>query len=466
MKRTFAILTALLLALAANAQPFISLPSLISDGMVLQADSMVRLWGWADPNVTISIETSWGEKAEVKTGFSTFFSVSLKTPQATFEPQSISFCNNRGGETLTKTVSGILIGQVWLCAGQSNMALAAKNGVIDMNEDIASGNINGKIRLFTAPKHCSLTPQEDVQGHWEVCDTSSVKWFSSVGYYFGNRLQEVLDQPVGLINVSWGGTPVELWVRPEALNQETVEGWKKLPVAVRDGWDVGTGYNGMIAPVVNMVVSGAIWYQGEANRHNASNYAYSFSKMIQYWREQFQQDLPFYFVQIAPKEYKDNDLRGAIVREQQEEVAKTVENTGIVAIYDVVEDVKDIHPKYKKPVGERLAGQALTDVYGKDMGKVRHAAFASMEIVKNKIIVSFTGAEGGLVCPDKEIIGLEVGDGTALYPAQGKIQGDKLVVWSKEVKDPVCVRYCFSQAIGNLFDIAGLPVLPFRSDKR
>lgn len=464
MKKFLLVLAFIAAGLAAKAQPFLNLPSLIGDNMVLQAESVVTLWGWADPNIAVELETSWGEKASVKSGLDSKFVFRVKTPSAGFEPQSITFTTKRGGRTLVRKAENILIGQVWLCTGQSNMNFAAANGIKDMKEEIASGKLNTSLRLFTAPKRAAAYPQVDVEGNWSVCDEAGADWFSAVGYFFGDRLQKELGQPVGLVNASWGGTPVEMWTRPEALDSKAKDSWETIPYSKRDGWGIGLAYNGMIAPLTDMTVAGAIWYQGEANRFNPDMYAYDFSSMIYDWRAQFRQDLPFYFVQIAPKAYDDGDARGALVREQQEIVSKKVAKTGVVAVYDLIEDLTDIHPKYKRQVGSRLAGQVLTDVYGRNVGKVRHPSFASVEIRKHRCVVSFNDAEGGLVCNDAQIVGLEVSDGSRLYPATGMIQGDKLVVWSDKVSKPVSVRYCFGQTVGNLFDTAGLPVLPFRSD--
>lgn len=464
MRRFLLSIFSLLLGLVLQAQPFLNLPSLLSDNMVLQADSNVTLWGWADPGVTVRISTSWGEKIDVKTDYSTRFTARLKTPAATFDPQSLTFSITRGGRTVTRTVKNVLIGQVWLCTGQSNMNFAAANGVKDMREEIESGRLNGKIRLFTAPKHASECPQEDVFGSWSVCDPQSAEWFSAVGYFFGDRLQKALDQPVGLVNASWGGTPVEVWTRPEVLNDQAKKSWEAHPSSNRAGWSIGSAYNGMIAPLTNMTVAGAIWYQGESNRSNASLYGYEFSTMIQDWRRQFRQNLPFYFVQIAPKHYDDNDLKGALVREQQDYVSKKVPGTGMVAVYDLVDDINDIHPKFKKEVGGRLACQALTDVYGVETGVCRHPSFASMTVSHNRCKVKFDNAAGGLECRGTEIVGLEVGDGRDFFPAKGIVQGETLVAWSDKVRKPVSVRYCFGEAIGNLYGKSGLPVLPFRTD--
>ena len=450
---------ALQFALCAAAQPFLNLPSLFSDGMVLQADDMVTIWGWCDPNTPVTVEPSWGEKTMAKSDYSGLWKVRVKTPGASFEPASFTVSTKRHPGV---TVKDILFGQVWLCTGQSNMNWSAAHGIKDV-EMVAE---NKAIRLFTVPKKASQNPQDNVFGKWSACEGDASKWFSAVGLFFGARLAAELNQPIGLINASWGGTPVELWTPREKMesNHAMMHGWKSLPYATRRGWDIGSAYNAMIAPITPFAVAGAIWYQGEANRRNASLYAEEFSLMIAAWREAFGKEMPFYFVQIAPKDYNGADEQGALVREQQDFVARSVAKTGMVNISDAVDDLKNIHPKNKRPVGERLAAYALAEVYGKEMGKYKSPRYASLEIKKNRAIVSFEEAEGGLECRGSSITGLEIGDGTAFHPAQGMIQGDKMVVWSNQVKSPVAVRYCFGLTIGNVFDKAGNPLLPFRTD--
>lgn len=457
----FSLISCLLLAFAAQAQPFLKLPAVLGDGTVLQADDMVTLWGWCDPNTEVTIETSWGEKALVKSDFSSLWMARVRTPAATFEPQSFTVTTKR---KVTRTVNDVLIGQVWLCTGQSNMNWSAANGIIDARG--AVGTPDPALRLFTVPKKASPVPQDDVEGCWSSCDSASAWWFSAVGYFFGRKIAAETGQPVGLINASWGGTPVEVWVRKEILSKdaEMTASWRDLTYSNRKGWDVGAAYNGMIAPLERFAVAGSIWYQGEANRHNADLYAREFTMMVRDWRSAFGREMPFYFVQIAPKDYNGGDPEGALVREQQEYVARTLSGTGMVNISDTVDDLTDIHPKYKRPVGERLAAWALAEVYGKSVGKYKSPSYASMEVRKNRVMVSLNDAEGGLVCKGGAIRGLEVGDGMNFYPAQGMIQGEKLVVWSNEVRRPVAVRYCFGLEPGNVADTVGNPLLPFRSD--
>lgn len=448
------------LPLAGVAQPYVAMPAVLGDGAVLQADDIITIWGWANPNSNITVETSWGERAIVKSDYASCWKLRLHTPAPTFEPQSITVSGNKGVKFIVKD---ILIGQVWLCAGQSNMNWSAAHGVLEP-ELIES---NPSIRVFTVPKKSSPAALDDVKGEWSRCEGDAAKWFSAVGLYFGAKLASELNQPIGLVNVSWGGTPVEVWMRPEDINANAamIDSWKTLPYSNRKGWLPGGAFNAMISPLKHFACTGVIWYQGESNRGNADFYADEFGLMIEGWRGAFDRELPFYFVQIAPKEYNGGDDQGALVREQQEQVWHAVPKTGMVNISDKVDDLKNIHPKDKRPVGERLAAFALAEVYGKDAGKYKSPYFKSAEIKKNRIIVSFEEASGGLQCSGAAIEGLEIGDSQAFFPAQGMILGEQIVAWSNQVKSPKYVRYAFGLNPGNLSDSAGNPVLPFRSDK-
>ena len=452
----------LLTAATALAQPILRLPSAIGDHLVLQADTTVRLHGWADPNTTVTVAPSWGGEVTAKAGFDTAWAVELRTPAASAEPHSITFRTKKA----EKTIDDVLIGQVWLCSGQSNMNWSAEHGIVDMQEELTRP-MNPQIRLFTVTKNSSVYPQDDCEGCWQVCDAESARWFSAVGYFFGKRLASELGQPVGLVNASWGGTPVEIWTPAEAMagNAEMVAAWEKYPRS-RQGWRIGSAYNAMIAPLLKTAFAGVIWYQGEANKRNAELYGAEFRMMIESWRRAFGGQLPFYFVQIAPYARTEGGIAGALVREQQARVAAAVPGTGMAVVADLVDDVTNIHPRYKKGVGDRLANWALGEVYGRTVSKYKHASFRSAEFKRSAVIVTFDNAEGGLVCRGKRIAGLEVCDASMEFvPAEGRIDGDKLVVRSKRVARPTAVRYCFSDgATGNLFDAAGLPVAPFRSD--
>lgn len=447
-------------------QPFFRLPSIIGDHMVLQADTLITVYGWADPKSRITITPSWGKSITVQTGFDTKWEASLRTPSPSSSPHSITFQSNHG---IVRTVKDILVGQVWLCSGQSNMNWSAANGIIDMKQELDT-EMNPQIRLFTVTKKCADYPVDDCVGHWTVCNAENAFHFSAVGYFFGKRLAEELGQPVGLINSSWGGTPIEVWMPAASMadNVQMTSSWSNHPKS-KQGWKAGAAYNAMIAPLVQTSIAGAIWYQGEANKVNAELYGDELKMMIESWRERFQHEFPFYFVQIAPHARNNNGIKSAILREGQARVAATVPETGMVVISDLVEDVKNIHPPYKREVGNRLANWALTKVYGIKGLKCQHAVFKSAQFNRHSVTVTFDHAEGGIICSDATVEGLEICDSSMLFvPAQAKIEngGHELVVWGKDIVNPVAVRYCFRDGtLGNLFDKAGLPITPFRTDE-
>ena len=448
-----------------TAQPILRLPSIIGDHMVLQANSNVKIWGWADPNKEVLIIPSWSQDTvRTKSTGDTKWLASIQTPAA----------DNRTYTLTVQTqqrkieVKDILVGQVWLCGGQSNMNYSAAQGITDMQEELQKP-MNPTIRLFTVTRNSSPWYQEECEGKWQVCNAKSALWFSAVGYFFGKTLSEALSQPVGLINASWGGSPVETWTPASSMSKEpALKGmWTKNRKSKSPyNYTIGSMYNAMIHPITNFALAGIVWYQGEANVGHTS-YADAFSLLIDSWRTRFGRDLPFYFVQIAPYKYKHPNS-GAEIREQQARVAASKDRTGMVVVSDLVENVGDIHPRRKQEVGRRLANWALAETYGKPGSKYRHATFASITVKGQKAIIAFNNAEGGIVSDGNPAEALEICDASMVFrPARAMIdqKDGSLIVWNDAVRKPVAVRYMFSnEGIGNLKDTAGLPVAPFRTD--
>ena len=437
-----------------TAQPILRLPSIIGDHMVLQENSNVKIWGWAEPNKEVLIIPSWS--------------------QDTVRTKSTPAADNRTYTLTVQTqqrkieVKDILVGQVWLCGGQSNMNYSAAQGITDMQEELQKP-MNPTIRLFTVTRNSSPWYQEECEGKWQVCNAKSALWFSAVGYFFGKTLSEALSQPVGLINASWGGSPVETWTPASSMSKEpALKGmWTKNRKSKSPyNYTIGSMYNAMIHPITNFALAGIVWYQGEANVGHTS-YADAFSLLIDSWRTRFGRDLPFYFVQIAPYKYKHPNS-GAEIREQQARVAASKDRTGMVVVSDLVENVGDIHPRRKQEVGRRLANWALAETYGKPGSKYRHATFASIAVKGQKAIIAFNNAEGGIVSDGNPAEALEICDASMVFrPARAMIdqKDGSLIVWNDAVRKPVAVRYMFSnEGIGNLKDTAGLPVAPFRTD--
>jgi sialate O-acetylesterase len=428
--------------------------------MVLQQQSAVKLWGWCNPAEKITITTSWNNKTDTLKGTrDANFQVTVQTPAAG-GPYTITF---KGSNTIV--LENVLIGEVWVCSGQSNMEFGYRQKLKDVVDELPTC-YNNNIRFFYIPKTTAKYPQDNCDAKWTVCDSNSLKSFSAVGYFFGKKLNKDLNVPIGLINSNWGGTPAEVWTPDSLVNndpelkaadekQKPSVGWPYLP---------GVTYNAMIAPITNYAIAGTIWYQGESNTETAATYGKLFTTMIDAWRKAWNKEFPFYYVQIAPYKYAGKNI-GALLREQQAK-SMTHPKTGMVVITDLVNDTNNIHPTDKHDVGARLANWALSETYNKEGIVYKSPMFKSMEVKKDKAYLTFDNAPNGLMIKGKTVAELYVaGSDQQFYPAEAKIEKDKLVVWSKQVKEPVAVRFGFSNtAIGNLFSKEGLPVCPFRTD--
>jgi sialate O-acetylesterase len=294
-----------------------------------------------------------------------------------------------------------------------------------------------------------------------------MKGFSAAGYFFGKKLQEELNTGVGLINSSWGGTPAEVWTPKEFVENDAalVASAKREPAP---GWPVypGLTYNAMIYPIENFNIAGAIWYQGESNTGAYASYQKLFTGMIGEWRKAWKKEFPFYFVQIAPYAGYGNKNISPLLREVQTK-SLVYPKTGMVVIHDLVDNINDIHPKMKKEVGYRLANVALADTYGKQGIAYKSPSYKSMNIEKDKIRIYFDNAEGGLISKGGEPTEFYIaGEDKNFVSATAKISGNTVIINSKEVKNPVAVRFGFSNsAMPNLFSkTSNLPVNLFRTD--
>ena len=436
------------------------LPAVLSSNMVLQQNDSVLLWGWGNPAEKVFITTSWDNRTDsVLTGNGAKWSIKVKTPAAG-GPYTITF---KQREKIV--LDNIMSGEVWFCSGQSNMDWNFYAGVNDMQAEIDLGT-QPNLRFFYITKNTANYPQEDTRGQWAVCDSNNLKPFSAVAYFFAKRLQEELNVPVGLIQSSWGGTPAEVWTPAEKINSNSIlkSSYEKLDSFMWWPKTPGAAYNAMVAPVINFSIAGAIWYQGEGNTASPSGYSSLLTTMIDAWRAAWKKNLPFYFVQIAPFTY-GKGYAAAIIREQQA-IASKHDNTGMVVISDLVEDSTNQHPKNKKDVGLRLANEALALTYHKDSIVVQYPVFDKVQFAGDKAVIGFLYMGGEILTAGTAVNALEIaGDDRIFYPAEAKIEKDILTVWSKMVKEPVAVRYSFSNAgIGNLFSKFGLPVVPFRTD--
>jgi sialate O-acetylesterase len=461
MKRIFFLLTILSTPFIGHAQ--LRLPGVFDDHMVIQQQSPVPIWGWSHPTQNVTINVSWDTTTYRATSDNRAFWQSTIYSPVAGGPHTITV--TAGGEK--KILSDVMSGEVWLCSGQSNMEWgmhAAEDG------RAATENVNDPlIRLFHVAKSAAETPQVRGEGQWRVCDKEAVRYFSAVGYFFGKKLNQELNIPIGIMAVSWGGTPAEAWTR-----KEIIEANAELKAAAAKHTDDKPWcpskpeivYNSMIYPLIPFRFAGVLWYQGEANVDAPYTYKKLMEQLILDWRKQFQHDFPFYYVQIAPfSGYGDTEY-GTLIREQQVKML-AIPKTGMVVISDHVDDVKDIHPKFKKPVGERLANLALGDHYGQKNISYRFPIYKSMKVEKGKVRISFENADAGLMSKNGEPTEFTIaGEDHKFYPAKVKIEGSTVVVSAKEVKNPVAVRFAWKNgSIGNLFNKEGLPVSSFRTDE-
>jgi sialate O-acetylesterase len=440
----------------------VRLPAVLSDGMVLQQHAHARLWGWSDPTEKIFVTTSWDGHTDSTLGTRDGnWQLAVATPAAG-GPYTITI---RGHNTIQ--LKDVLVGEVWVCSGQSNMEMCETWGLPDVKAELPTC-ANDHIRFFNIPKTTAEQPQDDCKASWASCDSNTLKRFSAAGYFFGKKLQEQLGVPIGLIQAAWGGTAAEVWTPAGVVDSDAVLRAAEAKQTPANWWPYLPGYcyNGMIAPLTKYAIAGVIWYQGESNAKAAGSYAQLLDTMIGSWRKAWDKDLPFYFVQIAPFHYSATE-DAALLREQQDEAAKK-ENTGMVVINDLVTDTMDIHPKDKHDVGYRLANWALARTYDRSGIHYKSPAFRALEIKGAKAIVTVEDAPGGLTTLHGAAVTgvLIAGADKVFYPAEVKIDGGELIVSSPEVKQPVAVRYNYTSAgLATIMGRDGLPLAPFRTDR-
>ncbi len=440
----------------------IILPSVFSDNMVLQQNSKVAIWGWSGPGETVKIVANWNSKdtIKVKADNTAAWKTTLQTIGAG-GPYSIQILGE-GGVTL----KNVMLGEVWICSGQSNMEMSVNWKLINGEEEAAKAN-HPNIRIFHVARIGAEFPQQTCNAIWTTCTPETMRATSAVGYFFARELQQKLNVPVGIIVSAWGGTPAEVWIEKSRIEKNPELNKAKYSEHF-DGWPGAPGvlYNSMISPVAPYGIAGAIWYQGESNCGNYPVYSQLMKTLIENWRSDFKKDFPFYLVQIAPFNYGEKGT-SQYIREQQEIVAKTVPTTGMVVITDLVDNIKDIHPKDKMNVGKRLANYALTETYKQNVGAWKSPSFQSMQVEKGKVRVTFNNILTGLKCTGKAPAEfLIAGDDQKFVPATAKMDGNTILLSSKLVKTPVAVRFCFDNTtMPDVFSSEGLPLAPFRTDK-
>ena len=499
MKTRKGLLAAVCLIIVLNVLPVfadVKLPAIIGDNMLLQQKTKAPIWGWAEPGEKVSVKGSWQWfGASTKADSDGKWSVKLSTPKASKGHTIAIKANN------TITLEDVLIGEVWICSGQSNMHFLLRNS--DGGPEAAASADYPDIRLFTVKAAFAKEPQTDCTGQWSKCSPETTPDFSAVGYYFGKELHTELDIPIGLIHTSWGGTPAEAWTRQEILESDTdfapilerqeqmvrnlpqaleqyetaLERWpqqakkareagKKAPrkpqqPTERNQRSPSSLYNAMIAPLIPYSIKGAIWYQGEANAARAYQYRKLFPAMIANWRQDWDRgDFPFYFVQIAPFNGQNPEIR-----ESQMLTMKTVKNTGMAVTMDIG-NPENIHPANKQDVGKRLSLWALAKNYGKKNLVYSGPIYEKMKVDGNKIKLYFDHIGGGLLARGGALTDFTIaGKDKQFTEAKATIDGDTIIVSSRDVKNPVSVRFGWTNAAEpNLFNKEGLPASPFRTD--
>lgn len=492
-----------LMLIAMDTFSEVKLPAIFSDNMVLQQKTDARFWGWASAGENISINSSWSKKVfKVKADDSGKWEISVPTPSAG-GPFNIKI--NGSNQIVLKDV---LIGEVWVCSGQSNMVFSLKSSS-GAKKAIAEANYPN-IRYFSVERQYGTEPFNDAPGSvWKKTTSEDASSFSAVAYYFAKKIHYDLNVPVGIVYAAWGGTPAEAWTpsnefknddslqhysqrwnhiqqsaKPDSVvYYQKLEDWKsndsgktdlKKPEEpqtlyyFRRPWrEPGVLFNGMINPVIPFSVKGVLWYQGESNVGYANEYEYLFTKMIQSWREEWKEKggqtlLPFYFVQISAFGYSNLEA-AARVRQAQYDVMKKTKNSGMAVSLDQG-NMNNIHYMNKKPVGERLALIAEAQTYGLKNIIYKGPELTNITKKENKLQVDFN--QDLFTAKQAQSAGFEIGykdeDSLIYVMAQSKISGKKVMVWNNDVKNPLAVRYGWLvPGEANIINKEGLPAFPF-----
>lgn len=469
------VLCSALVAVTLGSYAKVRLPRMIGDNMILQQNTNARLWGWDKPGTPVKVTTSWnGKSYQVKTGKDGKWLVEVATPKASYTPFSITF--DDGDMT---TVKNVLAGEVWVCAGQSNMEMPVKGfdncPVEGYNKAVTEARQYSGIHYLPIPSTMAMKPQEDARGgEWRVISPETVAYASATGYFFAQVVNKALDIPVGIIMANKGGTRVEGWLDEANLKKYTQEPLDTAQIIKK----YKTGYhrplvwgNGTFNPILNYTVKGILYYQGCSNVGDpAGQYTNRLKMLVEQWRRDFKLDqIPFYFVQIAPYNYgkKDGD-EGALLREQQYNASLVIPNSGIVCTDDLVYPYESdqIHPAQKRQVGERLAWQALNKTYGMKEIMCESAAFKDLRISNDTCYVHLKN-DYRSINRYEDLQGFEVaGEDRVFHKANAHYYYTKgIIITCPEVKKPVAVRYAFNNwGYGNVKNGALLPLFPFRTD--
>jgi sialate O-acetylesterase len=471
-----------------SVQATATLPHIFGDNMVLQRDKPVPVWGSAAPGEKIVVGFN-GQSKSCTAGADGQWSVNLDPLKASSTPSEMTVSG-----TNALKFENVVVGEVWLCSGQSNMekpfGVAPTSTDIrpsptppELQAELAAANYPD-IRILDVRRDRKPTRLRDANVTWSPCSSDALiaQHFSQVAYYFGRKLHHELNVPIGLIDSSFGGSPIEPWIPSEGFT--LAPSLADFAQASGKPWVKGTPqlsmmFNSMIAPLIPYAIRGVLWYQGESNVGtvaDVSRYADEMFALIESWRSEWHDDFPFYYVEIAPFTYfgngrpgpkkADSPDREALFWEQQTD-ALQIPHTGMVVTTDITDDVHNHHPKDKRSVGERLAAWALAKDYGRSDVVFSGPKFKNMEVKGNAAIISFDYADGGLMSKDgKPLTWFTIAGADGKFvPATAAIDGNTVVVSSPDVPAPTTVRFAWDEiALPNLLNKAGLPALPFRTD--
>ena len=463
----FTLLVPFLFGFMLNAK--VVLPDMLSDNMVIQQNSSIKLWGTAKAKTSVKIKVSWSTVPYTcRSEKNGQWQISIQTNAASFQKHTITISDGK-----LITIQNVLIGEVWLCSGQSNMEMSF-NGfknqpIADANYYISNAKKESGIRMLNVVKSSSINSNSVGKGKWLESSPQNLPSFSATAYFFALRLQEQLKVPIGIINSSYGGSCIEGWLSPGNLERYTDFDFKqKIPDSM--SWQrPNVMYQNMIKPFRNYVINGFVWYQGESNVERYATYAQKLQELVYLWRYTFDNaDLPFYVVEIAPFLYGDL-VQAAKLREAQFQGVNLMDNTAYVCTNDLVleSEATNIHPSQKKPIGDRLANLVLHDSYHFDTIHAYSPAFDQYCITNDSIVLYFKNSEQGFQF-QQEFVGFEVADSTKSFiSASASVGIDKntLVIKMGNGYVPLAVRYCFKNfQLGNVKSTYGLPLVPFRTD--
>lgn len=475
MKKNLTLAIAACVAMASfSAQAMLKLNPLISDNMVLQQQTDARLWGSATPSSKITVTPSWGNAVTVTADAAGRWLAAVPTPAASFDPATITFATDKGDAA---TVANVLVGEVWLASGQSNMQMPLKGFpgccVLDgLDEAINAKEVKG-VRMFNVPLAQSYEPLSECGGHWMTTDNyRDAMEFSATAWYFAKSLSRALDVPVGIVTCAYGGSMVESW-----MPRDMLEGYSDVSLAPAD-MEAMTEYlrpmlmyNAMFRPVQRYTYKGIIWYQGCSNVGKHDTYAERLAAMVERWRKEMGLgEIPFYYVEIAPYDYESGEAaNGARLREAQFRAQKLIPNSGMVCTNDLAEpfELHNIHPRRKAPVGQRLSYLALHRTYGHDNVCDSGPLYAGWKRKGREAWVAFDNLQMG-ICRNYMLEGFEIaGPDRVFHPATGWLhwQTNEVVLTADGVDEPVAVRYGFGDfKPGTLIGGNEQPAVPFRTD--